>query len=309
MSPSSKLLGQFALLFRSRVHKTGEVAGAGIASSTKESNRHVPIIGGDFAGLSATFDPRDGSFIPVPEQLVPDELLQWGQAPKTLQVLASETVKDAHIILRNNITVFPEIGCAIDSLGTRTVDERFRFLSSSYFEDSKILTLQYATDDENIRLETIFGMDDKLRMRVVMDLIPGESSSSSSISPGIDISRPMVLLLERRASSISSSGQLADGLDARTVSEMLGPELRKSKTFVDDDVLEDSTERDGLRHLDFPGNVGITYGWQQADGEWVLEVSHVHKNTKRVACRHFQIISEHEVNFCVDSRLEDISES
>ena len=43
------------------------------------------ICGGDFAGLVATFNPSDGTFIPIPEYLVPSELLEWGQGKQIIR--------------------------------------------------------------------------------------------------------------------------------------------------------------------------------------------------------------------------------
>ena len=48
------------------------------ASSSNTWTGPPILIGGDFCGLSATFD-LDGKLIPVPENLVPESLLEWGQ--------------------------------------------------------------------------------------------------------------------------------------------------------------------------------------------------------------------------------------
>lgn len=47
------------------------------------------LLGGDFAGLSANF-ALDGTIIPVPEHLVPKDLLEWGDHPTCLEILVSE---------------------------------------------------------------------------------------------------------------------------------------------------------------------------------------------------------------------------
>ena len=41
------------------------------------SSGHSYALGGDFAGLAATFNPGSGAFIPIPEHMVPDALLDW----------------------------------------------------------------------------------------------------------------------------------------------------------------------------------------------------------------------------------------
>ena len=50
------------------------------------------LMGGDYAGLSATFSAITGELIPVPEYLVPKVLLEWGQGPSCLEVIVSEDV-------------------------------------------------------------------------------------------------------------------------------------------------------------------------------------------------------------------------
>ena len=60
-----------------------------VKGATEQSIGQLPL-GGDFAGLAATFNPGDGTFIPIPEHLIPESLLEWGQEPKCLEVLVSE---------------------------------------------------------------------------------------------------------------------------------------------------------------------------------------------------------------------------
>lgn len=86
-------------------------------------------MGGDYAGHSATFSSSDGKLIPVPEHLVPESLIEWGQIPSCLEVLSSEDVAVASAgdeigiqLQRGTVSVLPEVGCGVDNLDTmRTV--------------------------------------------------------------------------------------------------------------------------------------------------------------------------------------------
>jgi hypothetical protein len=46
-----------------------------IQAATSNANGYA--MGGDFAGLAATFNPGDGAFIPVPVHMIPDALIEW----------------------------------------------------------------------------------------------------------------------------------------------------------------------------------------------------------------------------------------
>jgi hypothetical protein len=268
-----------------------------IQAASSSSNGYA--LGGDFAGLAATFDPGDGSFIPVPEHLVPEALVEWGQEPKCLEVLVSEET-NGEAMARSTITVLPATGCSVDNLETIKVEDDVD-LSSQWGANTNVVGLQYPIGDDEIRLETIFGMEDGHRMRVAIDLIPSDSVFA--------IQSPMVLALERRTSSFGSGGTIADGggLDARTVSMLLGENLRKSKTFVEETPLEDSFESNGIKHISFPGSVSIGYGWLTEE-EWVLQVSHVHNGVRRVVSRQFSVIDDGELNFDVESWEEELAE-
>ena len=264
-------------------------------------------IGGDFAGLGATFNPSDGSFISIPQHLIPEALLEWGQEPKCLEMLVSEDFQD-EVMVRNTITILPDTGCSIDNLETSKVTDKVdvSFLlreDDDTANSQPVVGLQYPVrDGDEIRLETIFGMGDSgMRMRVVIDVKP-----SSTV---FGVLSPMVLALERRTSASSSGGVIADGggLDGRTVSMLLGEELRSSKTFVEQEPFGPSSYENpetGLKHVNFPGNVGIAYGWR--DDTWVLLISHVHGGKRRVVARIFSITGEDTVDFKLESWEESI---
>jgi hypothetical protein len=49
------------------------------------------LIGGQYAGLLATFDALNGKHIPIDERYIPSSLLEWGYPPATLEILVAET--------------------------------------------------------------------------------------------------------------------------------------------------------------------------------------------------------------------------
>jgi hypothetical protein len=94
---------------------------------------------GDFAGYTATYSWPQGRLVPLPEHLVPPELVEWGQVPTGLEILTSEgggtdddnatririssssatvPVPSPFPWSRHTLTVLPATGCAVDSLHT-----------------------------------------------------------------------------------------------------------------------------------------------------------------------------------------------
>jgi hypothetical protein len=141
-------------------------------------------IGGDFAGLQAKFDTA-GAHIPVPEHWIPEELLQWGQEPSSLEVLVSEVwniqgSSTTNILLdRQTITILPAIGCAIDHLETMKKEETIakdqaQWAQPSYsvfcFDTSTTMS-SMAESKKTLRLETFFSLRDSHRIRIGLNLM------------------------------------------------------------------------------------------------------------------------------------------
>lgn len=72
----------------------------------------------------------------VPEYLVPESLIEWGQVPSCLEVLSSEGASfgsTGTVVVkmeRNVVSVLPEVGCGVDNLDTMRSTERL-LLSTS----------------------------------------------------------------------------------------------------------------------------------------------------------------------------------
>lgn len=159
---------------------------------------------GKYAGFLAEFSITDGSLLPVPSRLVPDELIMWGQAPTTLETLVSEQTidtgaglssegdSDTSLLLfrRRTITVLPAVGCALDSLDTNRSEEIYSINNDCEQKSNDILlawkdetngvgvmdalkaTTATTTDADDstvtrkIRLETTFRLPGDHRLRI-----------------------------------------------------------------------------------------------------------------------------------------------
>jgi len=95
-------------------HTSTTKASSNVTSNSYRIDTVTPLVGGDYAGLSATFDAH-GKLIPIQEHWIPESLLEWGQAPWCLEVLVSE---DVDATTRQTVTILPETGCAVDNLET-----------------------------------------------------------------------------------------------------------------------------------------------------------------------------------------------
>ena len=316
------------------------------------------LLGGDYAGLSATFNPQTGAFIPIPERLIPNEYIQWGQEPKCLQVLVSEdmlikgkvdgeeTTTATATIDRTTISILPAAGCGLDNHDTIKTEDSIDMTSSTTWNDasssSVVVALDYKNSGTNsVRLETIFGIssddtdkdgdDSFYRIRVLLDIATRrpeatastEASSSSSTSlTSFHPKSPMTIILERRTNEVSSRGTIADGggLDAKTIAELLGSQLSKSKSFVEQELenhqLEEeagnSLKRSGMHRLNFPGNIRISYGPSSSidkndvskgcDGGWTCQVSRVGKNDVRNGVTR-TIFNSNDDDFRIETKI------
>lgn len=275
------------------------------------------VYGGDFAGLAATFNPGDGSFIEIPDYLIPDGLKEWGQEPKCLEVLVSEDIHEddngeGYVMSRVTTKILPDTGCTVDNLETMLARDEID-LESQWKSDGSdegmedVVGLQYPLGEDKLRVETIFGLGEEQgldRIRVAIDLIPSEEKFA--------IQTPMVLTLERRTSSISSGGTISEGggLDSRTVYLLLGERLRASATFVD--LPSMTTDRNycdpdsDIRYVALPANISIAYGWSNDGSAWMLQVSQIVNGSRRVVSRQFTLANDEELDFEIQSWVEDI---
>jgi len=251
-----------------------------------------PPVGGDFAGLSATFDVDDGSLIEIPHHLIPESLLEWGQVPWALEVLVSEDQPKPNVgpSGRQTVTISPETGCGIDNLDTQKLDEQFpESAVLAYAEMTDIgamgRLIDGGSDQKPIIFEAIFAtteVDDdndlphRVRVQVPVNKLSKDIRSSSSSSL---LSSPVRIYRERQIDTASSRGTSADGggLDGRTVSRKLGQHIRKFQSKMPEPQVkakDADTAESSDSGVHFPFNISIATNVDGEEGLAVVRVGH-----------------------------------
>jgi len=244
-------------------------------------------LGGDFAGLLVKFAPLDGSLVEIPVYLIPEALLEWGQAPSALELLSSEEW-DAAQLQRQEITVLPATGCGVDNLDTMKSDTNLKNVDWSQPSESTLIldsttSTNNRDDTTTQRLETQFSLPNAHRVRVSLDLKKKTVQQKDEAAVSYEIQSPILLNLERQTSTTSSYGTRADGggLDGRTVSQLIGDRLRKSHSFAEEKFNPGAWKADAEQQLltpstliHLPGNLTIASGPAETDGTWLLQMSH-----------------------------------
>ena len=204
------------------------------------------IIGGDHAGLSATFSPKSGELIPVPDHLIPETMLEWGDIPSHLETLVSEN-ETADGIHRTTITVLPEVGCGIDNLETTKKDQELNTDDTQWQvygvgTQKRIVTIDRVKSENELDVETVFEtLDEEVtdengdrkkyprRIRISFSVDLKRSVLSSNIS----------LQIERQLSNEATHGTRwtgeaynSGGLDARTVTNHIGKDIVYGDMFA-----------------------------------------------------------------------------
>lgn len=243
----------------------------------------APLYGGDFCGFSATFSAIDGKLIPVPEYLVPESLLEWGQYPSCLEVIVSEDfISDK--LTRHTVSVAPAVGCGVDNLDTMKSKED---IDTSYLVvcDSVVAFDYHLASAASInRSETTFGLVNGHRLRVMVDVTQDKK-----------VKTPIVIVLEKRTSETSCGGTIADGggLDGRTVSQLLGDDF-KGKPFCEAEPAQrEANDGECMTVLNLPGNVTVAHSAFSGSSEWLLDVGHITEDAnRRVVRRRFGVSGE-----------------
>jgi hypothetical protein len=280
------------------------------------------MCGGDFIGLSATIDHRDGALRPVPEHLVPQKLIRWGQAPTCLQVLVSEDGDDkttgnatTAYWSRQTLTVFPETDCGVENLQTkRSVDEveTSRILRSL---DSSVRVLTHGEvhnthhQPRRMTVESTFGWFDEHRVRLVVkvdiDLAPATACNATNFH----ITTPVQVVLERQIGTTRGSaiGEPGGGLDSQQLTMWMGQILPKYSSFAEHGspgVWKTNATGDSpfdVPTLVLPGNLTIS-SWY-SDKAWIIEMGHVfpHQRLRKVVTIQFFSPPECEITTRVET--------
>ena len=176
----------------------------GSSEETQESILRPVLVSGDYAGLSATFDIT-GKLIPVPEHLVPPALLEWGQAPSSLETLVSIGSGK-----RWTATILPETGCGVDNLQLTRTEESFS--GHCLLTHDCIFSVDHSIHQQKLRVESYFCLDldddnkedSRFRSRLALNIQVKDDQKLQLIGP-ISVS------LERQVDVRSSDGTVGKG--------------------------------------------------------------------------------------------------
>ena len=151
-----------------------------------------------------------------------------------MEALTSEELSE-NTLHRVDMEVLPEAGCGVDNLEVLTskpiilIEES----TSSTWEEynTEFSSIMYEDKFKNMILECIFlhldkQSEDRFRSRISLSF-----DSTYSFLP----KKPIKYIYERQTSPNSSHGKVAEGggLDARTVTTLIGPDIRSDQLFED----------------------------------------------------------------------------
>ena len=221
-------------------------------SSTFSTDIKNTISGCDYAGLFATFSSETGKLVPVPEHLIPESMLEWGEIPSSLETLTSEDIilnDDNETFERTTITVLPEVGCGIDNLEVTKKSTTFEATNTRSYNwhntrlEREVVALDCQRGQSSLNIETTFQVDSEI------DEKDDEMSSRTKrirLSLSLDVSKqkPFIsklinLSTERQVSTTSSQGTAwtgpkynSGGLDMGTVVKNVGNDIIKRDVFA-----------------------------------------------------------------------------
>lgn len=224
----------------------------------------VPV-GGDFVGRSATFHPQTGALIPIPEYMIPKSLLQWGQAPTSLEVFTSENVNphpvhfDARHLTRQTWTLYPATDCGVENIQTMHHPLQQEQLEEEYPLENQDMTgsarvwsyrstaVPNSNNTKIVESAFMFGNDPQHRVRMVVRVVVvvvnddctderNEKDDKNTIRARYSIAAPVKIIFERQLDSVPTFGSRltkgGGGLDAAQMLTWLGPILAKYDSFA-----------------------------------------------------------------------------
>ena len=237
---------------RRRTTTTTMMSSTSPAAVTKLPDITNSITGGDYAGLFATFSSETGKLVPVPEHMIPESMLEWGEIPSSLETLTSEDIiNDNETLERTTITVLPEVGCGIDNLEVTKKSTTFEATSTRSYNwhhnkhpTREVVAIDCQRGQSSLDIvETIFQIDSEIEeeddemssraKRIRLSLSLDVSKQKPSISKLIN------LQVERQISTTSTQGTAwtgpkynSGGLDMGTVVKHIGNDIMKSDVFA-----------------------------------------------------------------------------
>lgn len=204
---------------------------------------------GNYAGLLASFHPKTGALVPLPDYYIPDALKEWGQIPTTLEVLTSSFER----VDRLQTIVLPETGCGIDNLETIMGTYSLQPMRQTVNDDPMALgyLVTGPKDIEATYFEAAFP-----------HLLPDDTSGSifrcRVAVPIENSSKPINMIIERRVEEVKNNLKIADttggGLDGQSVARWLGKSLNSASWRA---FAENSPRNDDPASLSLPLGVRV----------------------------------------------------
>jgi hypothetical protein len=250
----------------SRCFLSASSSSSSSSSSTTSITQLPPLVttGGDFAGFSGTFVATTGQLQPIPEYLVPKELLEWGQEPSALEIIVSEeshddsdtdiAALDCPTWSRQTVTVLPAVGCAVDNMSTQKQEQTWQTVHRTEAAQVAVQVVNSgggavkpaataATASTTWAMEASFGWNpqqedsesvDSSSHRVSMQVTATVQDVPHDFDANVVLKSPVLVRLERQTNVTSSRGTIADGggLDGRRVLGLLGESMRRHSGFA-----------------------------------------------------------------------------
>ena len=224
------------------------------AAVTKLTDMKNTISVGDYASLFATFSSETGKLVSVPEHLIPESMLEWGEIPSSLETLTSEDIiinDNENVDLeRTTITVLPEVGCGIDNLEVTKKLTKFEAKSTRSYNwhhnthpEREVAAIECRRGQSSLDIETTFQVDSNIDEE---DDEMSRRSKRIRLSLSLDVSKqkPVIskllnLQVERQVSTTSTQGTAwtgpkynSGGLDMGTVVKNIGNDIVKGDVFA-----------------------------------------------------------------------------
>ncbi|KAL7494855.1 hypothetical protein ACHAWX_000288 [Stephanocyclus meneghinianus] len=194
------------------------------------------------------FSRISGELIPVPENLVPQAMLEWGDIPSHLETLTSENEND-ETMERTTVTVLPEVGCGIDNLETAKKVQLYALTDTRWQThglkngENQFITIDRSKSMHSLDLETLFQtaneqvVDENGEVKIYQRRI--RVSFSLDVATKDVLSTDISMQVERQWSDKSSRGTAwtgeasnSGGLDARTVMKHIGKAIVYGDVFA-----------------------------------------------------------------------------
>mmetsp|Transcript_31886 Transcript_31886/g.42116 ORF Transcript_31886/g.42116 Transcript_31886/m.42116 type:complete len:385 (+) Transcript_31886:166-1320(+) len=210
------------------------------------------LVGGEWAGWECKFSQQTGEPIPIPEDYIPSDLLEWGVQVLGFEVLTSENLlpgidelegeKAAPLgdsglrLYRKRGMVYPETGCALDNLQVQPTSQEVWFDACSEYSDFRYFPgTGYAAHSPLLHpaQSKEQGVPQSIQLESCLHISPGSGQEEApndraKIIISLDtqkwaINKAIQITKERKYAAFDD-GELykGGGLDTRTLTNLIG---------------------------------------------------------------------------------------